>query len=323
MLFLDLPPLPPRRNNPFRVSPPELPPLPGLPAAQAQIPQGGMPKLPTPWVAKRNPSANIVQQHYVETRLDELEAIRLPAMKTALEVLEAMLLAKLPPNKRPKKIPSKELLRIYKAIERNLQSGELTVNFKCETWFMDDNPYNTYTQMYQRAMEGKQMVLRDTPMNNADFRANADNAVTFPKSWQRAQPPAPRGLRPGLSPGTQSPDRIQKQMDTGPLVDIGKPGELPAWLAGNSHFNPDTKQVFLALNYGRRPHGSSINYGYSYFVTKSELAPKCFYYAQDTFMRAKNGVDAGVIQVPYNNLGAILEANGDNELREAIFTSCY
>jgi hypothetical protein len=348
--FVSLPALPEKPSTLFRPAPPDLPPLPthpgqalieqgGMPAGgmpkpperawQAVMPQGGMPQLPKTWSAKSNPSAHVVQNQYVDTRLEEIEANRLPHRKLALDILERMLLAKFPPHQRPNKIPFKELWRIYKVIQWNLQSADLTVNFNCETWFKSPNPYDTYTQMYQRAVEDGKMVLRDTEMNQADVRANADNAVTFPKNWSGGQSPLQQGSRGelrggGLRPGLQSQDRIRRQMDTGKLVAIHNPDrELPAFLAGNQHFNPDTKQVFLALNYGRRPHGSAINYGYSYFVAKHELKPRCFYYAQDTFMRAKNGVDAGAIQVPYDNLGALLEANGDEHLRKAIFASCY
>jgi hypothetical protein len=325
----DLPPLPalpepPAQHNAIHVPPPVLPQLPDLPV-QAMIPQGGMPalpKTPTPWVAKRNPSANVVQEQYVDTRLDELGAIQKPGKKQALAILEAMLLAKLPSGKKHKRIKAKELLRVYDAIERNLQSADLTINFKCVTWFSNPNPYDTYTQMYQRAIEANRMVLRNTDVNDADVRANVDNAITFPKSWQQGQAPLQRGLRPGR----QSPQRIQKQMDTGTLQQLAGEG-LPAFLAGNPHFNPSTKQVFLALNYGRRAHGSSINYGYSYIVAKSALKPRCLYYAQDTFLRGTGEnqppVDAGAMQVPYSNLGALLEANGDVHLRNAIFESCY
>jgi hypothetical protein len=234
-----------------------------------------------------------------------------------------MLLEKLPPNKK-QNIPAKELLRVYQAIERNLQSAELTVNFMAETWFASPNPYDTYTQMYQRAVTGwGQMVLKDTPQNNADMRAHADNVVSFPQSWQQAQPAAHRGL----TPGRQGPARIQAQMHTGPLVDATPYGDTEkSWLAGNRHFNPHTKQVFLALNYGRRPHGSSHNYGYSYFVAKGELKQRCLYYAKDTFYKSSEaGADAAKMQFPYGNLGAILGDEGHNvqHIRKAIFESCY
>ena len=81
--------------------------------------------------------------------------------------------------------------------------------------------------------------------------------------------------------------------------------------------------MFLGLNYGRRPHGSAPNFGFSYFVLKSEFKAKCLFYAQDTFLQLNKGADADALQVPYDNLGALLVANGDEHLRDAIFTSCY
>jgi hypothetical protein len=282
-----------------------------------------MPLLPkaqptTPWVAKSNPSAQLVQQQYVELRLKQLEANSKPGKKAALDILEAFLL-KLPANKKHNAIPVMELKRCYKEMERNLQSADLTINFKCETWFTEENPYDAYTQMYERAVEGNRMVLRNTEMNDADIRANVDNRITFPQIWEEVQTPDQRGLRPG----PQGADRIKKQMDTGLLILTGSDPQLPAFRAGNPHFNPHTKQVFMGLNYGRRPHGSAPNFGFSYFVLKSDLKPKCIFYAQDTFLQADKGADADALQVSYDNLGAVLLANGDYHLREAIFASCY
>jgi len=274
----------------------------------------------------------LVQKQYVETRLEELEASRTPGRQAALDVLEEMLLERLPFYRR-QKIRFKELMRVYNAIERNLQSADLTINFMADAWFMNENPYDTYTQMYQRAVEGNRMILRDTPQNQADLRANVDNAITFPKSWKpepQAPPDQQQLLQRGLMPGRQSQARIQTQMDTGTLK-VQNPGEkLRAFAAGNQHFNPATKQIFLALNYGRRAYGSAINYGYSHFVAKSSLKPSCIYYAQDTFIHGKKTrkghrirVDAAAIQIPFYNLGALLYANGDANLQEAIFRSCY
>jgi hypothetical protein len=306
---------------------PGLPPqraLPALPGALGmQTPNSqylGIPPLPktppkTPWVAKASPSAQLVQQQYVELRLKELEANRKPGRKAALDVLEAFLLAKLPPNQKDTGIPFKEVLRVYNEIERNLQSADLTINFKCQTWFTNENPYDSYTQMYERAVEGNRMVLRSDEMNDADHRANVDNDITFPKRWKEVQTPVQRGL----SPKRQGADRIMNQMNTGLLHHSGGDD----FYATNPHFNPHAKQVFLGLNYGRRPHGSAPNFGFSYFVLKGELKPKCLFYAQDTFLQLNKGADADTLQVPYDNLGALLVANGDAHLREAIFASCY
>jgi len=322
----ELPALPATTAKVLRVAAPQMPRLPKTPLpawAKAMIPAKGMPKVPPrpEWDVK--PSAKLVQQQYVETRMEELAAQRSLGRNVALDLLEKLLQRRGPTKRQHEDIPFKELLRIYKAIQLNLQSAELTVNFKCETWFEKENPYDSYTQMYQRAVKGRTMILKNTDLNDADLRAYADNMVTFPKSWKSELVPRERGDGPGLTPGRQTPRRIQKQMDTGELVQINKDDELPAFLAGNPHFNPHTKQVFLALNYGRRPHGSAFNYGYSYFVAKHELKPECFYYAQDTFMRAGKGVDAGAIQVVYDNLGVLLESGGSPFLMEAILESCY
>lgn len=298
-----------------------------LPAAPSLAPAYIVPPPPMPtWAAAPGPSAQKVQQQYVDTRLEEMEANRKPGKKAALDVLEELLAQKVP-RSRWSRIRKKELLRIYDSIERNLQAADLTINFMSEAWFAAANPYDTYTQMYQRAVGDQGMVLKDTPQNQADLRAMVDNAVTFPQGWQNAQGSAQRGL----SVGMQSPDRIQRQMDTGKLISVQAPGQrLGEFVAGNRYFNPNTKQIFLALNYGRRPFGSAINYGYSHFVIKSKLKSKCLYYAQDTFIHGKKTpkgkkirVDAANIQFAYDNLGALLYANGDAHLQEAIFDSCY
>jgi hypothetical protein len=306
----------PAQVPPLRVTPPVMPPLPA-------VPQRVMPPLPAippaPWAASRNPSANMVQQQYVGLRLEEMEVNRQPGRKAALDMLEQMLLDKLDPNKK-QKIPFKQLMRVYNEIERNLQSAELTINFKADVWFTAENPFDSYTQMYERAMEGNKMVLRSTAMNDATARAEVDNQITFPDNWQNAQ----SGPARGLSPGRQGADRIMRQMDTGQLAPVGAPKDR-AFHAGNSHFNPQTKQIFLALNYGRRPHGSAMNFGKSYLVFNDSLKKNCLYYGGDTFMHRGQESHAGTIQYAYDNLGAILGSihGGAMMLRSEIFKACY
>ncbi len=307
------------------VIPPMMPPLPPTPPPRLAIPPV-MPPLPAippanPWSAARNPSANMVQQQYLDVRLAELGASCTADKVAALQVLEQYLLDRLDPNKKHKKIAAKELLRIYGQIERNLQSSELTINFHAHIWFANENPYDTYTQMYERAMQGDQMVLSSTGMNDATARAEVDNQITFPDHWQGVQTTAVRGLQPGR----QGVDRIMKQMDTGALVPKPVTQAEKAYNASNRHFNPHTKQIFLGLNYGRRPHGSAMNFGRSFLVFKSGLKPRCVYYACDTFLQREQGTHAGGIQVAYDNLAAILGKNspGAMLLRDAIFKSCY
>ena len=118
------------------------------------------------------------------------------------------------------------------------------------------------------------------------------------------------------------------QMDTGRLgraavVQADNAGT--AYYATNSRFNPHTKQIFLGLNYGRRPHGSARNFGWSYFVLRNRLKPRCLFYAGDTFMQLHQGTHAGTLQVPFDNLGALfgMKQGGDFMLRHSMFESCY
>jgi hypothetical protein len=271
------------------------------------------------WASARNPTASIVQEQYTDLRLQEMEANRKPGRKAALQVIEQYLLEKLDPQKKHKKIPFKQLMRVYEAIERNLQSADLTINLEADTWFTNANPFDTYTQMYERAVKGGQMVLRSTGMNSAEARAEVDNQITFPESWQNQQSGPQRGLRPGR----QGADRIMRQMDTGKLVP--KAGEKNAYLPANKNFNPHTKQIFLGLNYGRRPHASAMNFGRSYLVFKGFLKTRCLFYAGDTFMQRGQGTHAGGLQFSYDNLGAILggEQPGHTLFRADILKSCY
>ena len=305
----NMPPLPPRPLTPapkvgapidldyapphppaILVMPPVMPPLPALPPTPPPRPG---------WTAARNPSAQMVQQQYVQLRLEELAADRKPGMKASLARLNDILLRE-PKFHKYKKIPSKELLRIYEQIERNLQSADLTINFEVNAWFCDENDSDTYTQMYQRALVNGKMQLQSTGGNDARDRAAVDSQVTFPSNWQGAQT-APRR---GLAPTRQGPDRIMRQMDTGELKPSSE--KRGAWEAGNKYFNANTKQIFIGLNYGRRPHGSTTRWGHSYFVLKNSLKPGCFYYPGDTFDQKGTSNHAGNLQTPFDNLGAIL-----------------
>ena len=101
-----------------------------------------------------------------------------------------------------------------------------------------------------------------------------------------------------------------------------------SYLAQNPRFNPRTKQIFAALNYGRRPHGSSITYGHSHMVLQSGLKQRAFYYPTDTFdvYTAKLGAS---VQTPFARLGTIYGKSAINRykagarFREAVLAACY
>jgi hypothetical protein len=187
----------------------------------------------------------------------------------------------------------------YDKLNAILQSRDLTINLKACSWFIKENPYTSYAQMYELAIDkntGEMILDKDSDPNNPpDERARVDDLVTFPQNWQgTGGNPTQRGLDPRFKPSTQ---RILGRMQTGPLNEVS-PGKFKS---PNALFNPKTKQAFAALNYGQRRHGSSIFYGKSYFVLKPELKVNAIYFPADTFV-----LEGANMQVSYHHLASIL-----------------
>jgi hypothetical protein len=88
----------------------------------------------------------------------------------------------------------------------------------------------------------------------------------------------------------------------------------------NKRFNPKTKQVFAALNYARRPHGSSTFYGDGFLILSDKLKVNAMYYPGDTFALPEEDTST---QVAYGVLGTIIAYANNPKLREAIIKSCY
>ena len=122
-----------------------------------------------------------------------------------------------------------------------------------------------------------QMRLKGDALNPAPLRAAADDKVTFRKDMMSGGKfkAAFGGLGRVMSPGTLA----------APTVDA-KDCEF---VASNPYFNPKSKQVFAALNYGCRPHGSTVTYGHSYMVLNPKFKTNAIYFGGDTF-----GVTAGL-----------------------------
>lgn len=279
------------------------------------------------WKKVTGPSAGLVQQHFVEARQNELKR-RNPDLesKVAKVLMEHPALKQL-------KLKGDQWLEPYRKINKSLQGAELTINFSGESWFSTENLYSSYTQMYERSVGADgTMLLKSDKLNPADVRARVDDAVTFPKGWGAGAAPAvpQRGLRPGA----QSAQRIKAQMafgaqkrhehvvksQGGGLFDDGEDTrQLLGVSSLNKQFNPKTKQIFAALNYGRRPHGSSTLYGDCFLVLHPRLKANALYFGGDTFvLEATNRLD----QTPYGMLGSII-AHAMPPLVDAIIASCY
>jgi len=264
----------------------------------------------TLWQKVTGPSAGLVQQHYVSARLDELKR-RNPQLeqKIAKILTESPLLKHL-------KLKGDQWLEVYRTINRNLQAADLTINFKAESWFTKENLYPSYTQTYERSVgaDGRKLLM-DDPLNPGDVRARVDDAISLPTAWNAPAPPAHRGLRPGQ----QSGQRIAAQMAFGKQAKVTQPDGKKGVESQNPHFNPKTKQVFAALNYGRRPRGSTLAYGKSHLVLHPRLKVNALYYGGDTFFAP---VQDTSIQMHYGMLAAVL-AHSHTLLVDNIIKSCF
>ena len=174
------------------------------------------------------------------------------------------------------------------------------------------------------------MLLNDSdPQNPAMLRAAMDDKVTFlpnllvvdnpmaPKYTKMATPTDPNKVR-GLTPDSAG-SRLVDKMSPGPLKKVQNTSVDPTkqeYEASNPSFDPKTKQVFAALNYGRRPHGSSTRYGYSSLVLDDGLKGDAIYYAGDTFLSVFPGMrNSAVDAISYKLLFAIF-AMAPAEMRQ-------
>jgi hypothetical protein len=170
---------------------------------------------------------------------------------------------------------------VSKTLTRRLQMSDLTINFNATTWFSKPNEYTSYVQMYAKdAFVGKDAdgnpvlgLLPDTKItqNPVQSRVAADERVTFGTNMQHPEQLTQRsGVARIMSTG-------------GEMKKITGADGKSFWHIKNGQFNRKAKQVFAALNYGRRPGGSAPKYGKSVLILKPDLKRNAIYYMGDTF----------------------------------------
>jgi hypothetical protein len=274
-----------------------------------------------------------VQHAYLNGRLKAINTSSshdalLEATKTALRALPRFHKAK-----------DAQLEFAIAQMTRRLQSADLTINIDARSWFRTENIYDSYAQMYQKAMRASrdgQMILTDQKNNPARVRAGIDDNVTFPKDWgmkttwlgqegfRYANNPPPLPQQRGLSPA-HTRNRLMQKMSPGQLrgVELQQGDQVvQGFVTDNQQFDPKTKQVFAALNYGRRPHGSSTYYGWSHMVLHDRFKFNALYYAGDTFnaLLPKYKLTPEH-QITYPLLGLIYD-KGRDPMRAGLLKSC-
>jgi len=285
---------------------------------------------PSPWTATK-PSSRVVQQSFTNARVNEINR---QAGNLKRETIQAFLSDPvLGPRLKGYSSSKKQAFceNAYDRLTRTLQSRNLTINFKAASWFTTENPYDSYAQMYERGLKGGRMILDDSDRDNpANIRVAADDRVTFPTQWAGAQPALARGQQGAttLSPRGPAPQQIMGRMMAGKaLVPAGQMGGVlnpvpvlgafSGYESGNVRFDPKTKQVFAAVNYGRRPHGACTKYGESYFILSDSFKTDAIYFPEDTFYAS--GAD---LQISYQTMGALF-LKAKPTMRALLVQSCF
>src|SRR5262245_5670737 len=199
-----------------------------------------------PWERSKPISSQSVQQAYVSSRLREINSKSNSdaLVHGTLEALMAHVPALVTGGPRSRE-------RVFRQMTSRLQDADLTINFRAPGWFTEENSSESYQQMYERGVRGGRMVLNNKdPLNFPRQRVKDDDKATLPKGWKQAPLQAARGLSPDV--GRR---RMADKLSPGELEMHNK--ALGEWdpdqefVASNVQFDPYTKQVFAALNYGR------------------------------------------------------------------------
>lgn len=224
-------------------------------------------------------------------------------------------------------------LTVYRRISSSLQAAPLTINIDAAKWFSGRNTFAAYAQMYERARRtpgsGGGVLMEDDRLNPADVRMRADDQITFPDSWGRAHKFSQRrAIWKSMNATGSGTSKGGAMVDGNTIKQVGgttsnfTPGNPRTFTTTNDKFDPKTKQVFAALNYGRRVHGACVDYGYSHLVLKSELKVRAMYYPTDTFYLAaldKVGLKG---QESFETIGAVIRYR-KGAYEQSFFDACY
>lgn len=212
-------------------------------------------------------------------------------------------------------------LKVCEKINLGLQAAQPTINFDAMRRFGTENTYDTYTPAYRRSGgKGNQAQLLGDA-HPPGYRAQIDDWITFNNATGAATSGIPHR---GLMPGRQGMDCVREQMEFRPKpnqpVVVPNPAD-PARTqkfadSSDPRFNADTKQVFAALNYRRRLHGSNTTCGSSHMVLDPKFKVNALYFPGDAFY-----IPDASRQSAFHVLGSLV-AWAKASLLEAIIQVC-
>lgn len=268
--------------------------------------------------SKISPSSKDIQAAYIKKRQRALYANDPAKTDRVQRKLEALM--------QRKRCFGTDWYDAYQRIHRRLQIADVTINFDAYRWFAEANKYKTYAQTYERATKDGKFELKSDKFNPAITRAVVDDAVTLPEDWAHAHPFSERRRlynALNVTGGVKGGNLEKAVQATGPgakvpKVQLANP-DIDSITTTNKKFKPKAKQVFAALNYGRRPHGSTTTYGHSHLILNPSLKQDAFFYPEDTFNIGKKGTTT---QATFNTIGALIDTAGESILDD-IWSSCF
>ena len=267
------------------------------------------------FMSKINPTSRSIQQEYVEKRLRALHKNDPAKTDRVRKKIEAAM---------TQHARKGEWHDFYLKLHGSLQTAELTINFDAGKWFTQDNLYPTYSQMYERAVgtDGKMRLTDNDPLNPARVRAVTDDFITVPDEWRKAMPGTQRRrLHDAMSVSGASLSKVVAKRSNAQDPAMSPALKVNAdstYSTSNKSFKPKSRQIFAALNYGRRLHGATTEYGFSHLVLNPVLKEKAIYYPEDTFYIGMKGTST---QTTFNTIGAVVE-HASTTMMRVLWSSC-
>ncbi|MGP1664386.1 MAG: hypothetical protein ACTS5I_00420 [Rhodanobacter sp.] len=175
----------------------------------------------------------------------------------------------------------------------------LTINFKALSWFDAGAGFDEYITMWDRSPTDALLTANEDPKNPAYVRAKADRHAMYGQFADGKSQVGAAGL---VLP------HVKKMGGVAAAPTMHYSANHPHPAGGVAH-----SQVFAALNYGRRPHGSNTEYGKSVFELDDSFKKDAIYFAMDTFTPVSTGSGfkakadrAKLYQVSFNTFGGAI-----------------
>ena len=167
---------------------------------------------------------------------------------------------------------------LFGAIEQNVvqplqtlfNTSRLTINFDAKGWFEKQAGFPEYITMWDRLKTDASLNVKPDDKNPAEVRAKADRWALYGQFGKA--------------------DTQTAGMNLPHVKKVGGQTSKPTWNYSATKPAASDSQVFAALNYGRRMHGSNTTYGKSCFELDHGFKQEAIFFAMDTFTAVYAGM---------------------------------